>query len=611
MKYFEQHHVEEIRQRADIVSFIQRFVPLHKKGARYLGVCPFHNDKSPSMNVNPTIGLYKCFACGAGGDVFKFAMEHDKMDFPTAVISVAEWLGYLLPEREVHKVQRTQKYGLLEVMGFAEKHFARNLAQSPEILKYLENRGLGAEIIAEFSLGYSKPEWDDLLKHSTQAGFAKHDLNEAGLIVSKDDGKSYDRYRHRLIIPIQNLGGKVVAFGGRALDPAENAKYINSPETSLYKKSEILFGLSHSKRSIVDQGEFYVVEGYMDFLQMWQHQIRNACAVSGTALTTQHVTLLKRFAKRAILLFDGDNAGRKAARRSIPLLLEGGIEVLIMDFPEGEDSDSLLKNGGKSAFDAIRPTAKPWIEWICADLHDLSTPEDKAAIAKELRDYLGHIPDPIVRQGYARRAAGALGLQEKWMQNSSESSPVLHHPSPVYQAAPSPRKSGAEKRMVEWLLRHKELLVLAAKHMPLDLLKNPDYAEIMDHALQLQESESYEPKKLYDRLSPQHREILAMLEIDLEPVSEEMALREYLQMLTRMMLDDVDKKLERLPKHLSIYEELTRWDEVSKRSQIQNLRELQRQIFPSRNIDEERFQLFLGTFEGIREALQSAENELF
>lgn len=609
MKYFEQHHVEEIRQRADIVSYIQRFVPLHKKGARFLGVCPFHNDKSPSMNVNPTIGLYKCFACGAGGDVFKFAMEHDKMDFPSAVISVAEWLGYQLPEREVHKVQTNQKHGLLEVMSYAERHFAKNLAQNPEILKYLADRGLGPELIASFNLGYAKPEWDDLLRATTQAGIGKHDLNEAGLIVVKDDGKSYDRYRQRFIIPIQNLGGKVVAFGGRALDPNENAKYINSPETSLYKKSELLFGLSHSKRAIVDAGEFYVVEGYMDFLQMWQHGVQNACAVSGTALTPQHVTLLKRFAKRAILLFDGDNAGRKAARRSIPLLLEGGIEVLILDFPEGEDPDSLLKNQGKAAFEALRPTAKGWIDWICADLHDLSTPEDKAAIAKELRDFLGHIPDPIIRQGYARKAASTLGLQEKWMQSgAAPEAPVYHQPSPpMVQNAVQKRKAGAEKRMVEWILRHQELLPLAAKQMPLELLRHPDFAEIMDHALQLSDEGQYDPKKLYDRLSPMHRDLLAQLEIDLDPLPEELALREYLQMLTRMMLDDVERKLELLPKTASLYEELTRWDEVSKRSQIQNLRELSRQIFPSRNIDQVRFHLFLDTYNNISSALRNPE----
>lgn len=604
MKYFEQHHVEEIRQRADIVSYIQRFVPLHKKGSRWLGVCPFHNDKSPSMNVNPTIGLYKCFACGAGGDVFKFAMEHDKMDFPSAVISLAEWLGYPLPEREINKVAHPQKNGLLESLAFAEKHFAKNLSLSPDILSYVHNRGIGAETIAEFSLGYAKPDWDDLLLHASKSGFGKSDLAESGLIVQKDDGKSYDRYRHRFIIPIRNLGGKVVGFGGRALDPNENAKYINSPETNVYKKSELLFGLCHSKRAIVDAGEFYIVEGYMDFLQMWQHQVRNACAVSGTALTPQHVNLLKRFAKRAILLFDGDNAGRKAARRSIPLLLHDGIEVLVMDFPEGEDPDSLLKNKGREAFLEIRQNAKGWIEWISNDLHDLSTPEDKGQIAQEIRENLSQIPDPIVRQGYARKAAQILGLTEKWMQNQ-KSEPTLHQPQEIYRAPTKTQNhtKGPEKRMVEWLLRHQQLLNLAQKHIPIDLLRDQDWGEILDHALALAEGQSYDPKKLYDRLSPKHREMLAMLNLDLDPLPDEIALREYLQMLTRMMLDDVERRLELIPKNTGLYEELTRWDEHSKKSQLQNLRELQRQIFPSVQLDQDKFTLFLGTFEGIRAAL--------
>lgn len=371
MPFYSDEIIQELKNQADIALVIQQFLPLKKSGNnRYVGVCPFHDDHSPSMTVNSTLGIYKCFACGAGGDVFKFIENHEKLDFKGAVEWVANFVGYSLPNlgNNVNTEVLEERTMVRKLNELACAWFEQQLTLSPKALEYLNKRHVSEATRKEFHIGYAPTGREGFIGYAARNGFSPRDCVKAGLAVEKENGGIADKFRDRLMIAIQNLSGVVVAFGGRDLsDPATNgnfkpAKYMNSPETALYSKRDILFGLNHSRNAIMKENAVIIVEGYFDLISLYQSGVQNVVAASGTALTENHASILARYAKTAYLVFDGDAAGQNATRRSLEIVLPKGLspKVFALSRPDGTkiDPDNFVNEQGPDAFRKALRTAE-------------------------------------------------------------------------------------------------------------------------------------------------------------------------------------------------------------------------------------------------------------
>jgi DNA primase len=355
--------IEEIRNSANIVDIISSYVQLRKRGKNFIGLCPFHQEKTPSFTVSEEKQIFHCFGCHAGGNVYKFLMEYKSISFVEAVQEIAESVGITLNFQEDNfssAESELEEYYELNVL--AAKYFSDQLLKSEtgEIARdYLQKRNIKPQTQKIFGLGFAPNGWDNFLTYAQEK---QVDLNSAkllGLIDSKENGKYYDKYRGRIIFPIFSPNGRVIAFGGRVFQGEENiAKYLNSPESSIYLKRKSLYGLFHSKDEIRKQNKAIMVEGYMDLIALHQHGIKNAVASSGTSLTEDQVRLLSRYTKNIVVIFDADEAGTKAAMRSIEILLKQDFDVNMLSLPKGEDPDSFINQFGKDHFDEVLKTSK-------------------------------------------------------------------------------------------------------------------------------------------------------------------------------------------------------------------------------------------------------------
>ncbi len=342
MARFPDQFIEQVAQATDIVELVSQYVALKKRGKEYVGLCPFHDDKRPSLNVSPVKQIFKCFACGAGGGIYQFLMLYEKLPFPEAVRTLAERVHIPLPsvgpgpERAEGELSRND---LVEVATFAARFFRSQLRSEAgkAALDYALGRELTEESIERFGLGYAPDSWDALLRAGAQKGIGENKLIAAGLVSRRTDGGCYDRFRNRLIFPIIDPQGRVVAFGGRALDDRERAKYLNSPESVLFDKSQQLYALNWSREAIVTTGRAIVVEGYLDALIPLQGGIGNVVATLGTALTDRHVRVLSRYAREVVLIFDADAAGQAAAERALEMFLMQQLHVRVVELPPGTD----------------------------------------------------------------------------------------------------------------------------------------------------------------------------------------------------------------------------------------------------------------------------------
>lgn len=420
MAFYSDEIIRELKQQANIADIIQQFVPLKRSGGgRFVGRCPFHNDHSPSMNVNPQMGFYKCFACGAGGDVFKFVMEHEKMDFKDAVEWVANASGFPLPELSKTAPEVAEKRTLArELNDLAADFFANELLKSEKAKAYLDSRRLNEETRKFFRIGYAPDGREGLLNLAAKNGFSPKQLIESGLAVERENGGIADKFRDRLMFAIENLSGKVVAFGGRILDKDKKApKYLNSPDTALYKKGEILYGLSKSKTEISKEGAVILVEGYFDLISLYQAGVKNTVAASGTALTEKHAEILSRYTKTAYLVFDGDEAGRKATRRSIEILLPQGIipKIVSLSRENGEkiDPDNFVNEHGDAAAEDFRAElskAEDWLDHL-SRITPTRTIEERAAFVKHLKSVILPIRDRELQNQYLRLISERYGTE--------------------------------------------------------------------------------------------------------------------------------------------------------------------------------------------------------
>lgn len=416
MGSFEQAR-EEIRSRADIVSVVGRHVPLKRRGAYHVGRCPFHDDHSPSMHVNPQLGIYKCFVCGAGGDVFKFLMEHEHLTFRESVELLARETGVTLPERSApDPAAQALSQAARSALDWAMAYFHQTLLGQPKVLDYARTRGMSDQDIADFHIGLA-PGGDLLLAAGPAAGHGREALAAAGLVVRNDSGMWRDRFRLRLIFPLLDLAKRPIAFAGRNLQSGKPdiPKYLNSPETEFYRKSQFLFGLSHARSEIGKLSEVVVVEGYMDWMALWRHGIRNAVAASGTAFTKDQAKLLGRQAKRVVCFFDGDKAGIQAAERSLPILLSEGLEVRVADLvgTGAKDPDELLQTKGAPALKARIDDAQHWVGFILTAIrnnYSFSSPDQKADILRRIYALITSIPEPALRDRCIEAAGPHLHL---------------------------------------------------------------------------------------------------------------------------------------------------------------------------------------------------------
>ncbi len=415
--------IERIIETADITDVVQDFVNLKKRGANYLGLCPFHNEKTPSFTVSPSKGIFKCFGCGKGGNAINFIMEHEHMSYPEALKYLADKYNIEINEQEI-SAEEVEKKNLVDslmiVTNFAGKHYIENLKNTDEgksvALSYLKERGIREDMIERFQLGYSLDQWESFTRKAIQKGFKQEFLEKTGLTIVKED-KRYDRFRGRIMFPIQSLSGNIIGFGGRILKKDEkSAKYLNSPESEVYHKSKVLYGIYHAKKSITRNEKCYLVEGYTDVIALHQAGIENVVASSGTSLTEDQIRLIKRFTPNVTIIYDGDTAGIEASLRGIDMVLEQGMNVKILLLPEGEDPDSFSKKQNASDLkNYIDEHEEDFITFKTKLLSEKAKndPVKKANLITEIVRSISMIPEGITRSVYIKNCSTILDIDEK------------------------------------------------------------------------------------------------------------------------------------------------------------------------------------------------------
>jgi DNA primase len=410
---------DRVKQQADIVRVVGEYVQLKKAGQNFRGLCPFHSEKTPSFNVHPVRQIYHCFGCGKGGDVFSFVMEMEKCEFPDAVRTVAEKCGIAIPrpkERSPHeRKENQQRAALLEMHREAQAFFVKQLETTAEgklARAYLEDRGLNKVTIERFGIGYA-PSGGDTLLRFFKSKYPEKLLADSGLLSRDQSGRLFDRFRRRITFPISNESGKIVAFGCRALGE-DQPKYLNSPETPIYSKSNVLYHLDRAKEALRRQDFAILVEGYMDAIAVARAGISNVVASCGTSLADPQIKLLARFTKRVIVNYDPDAAGQTATERSISLLLEQDFEVRVLALPGKADPDKFIRDQGADAYLKLLKEAPPYVDYLIARARqmDLSTGEGKLRAVNFLLPYVQKIPNRILRSEWATRIAQQLRLDE-------------------------------------------------------------------------------------------------------------------------------------------------------------------------------------------------------
>ena len=414
--------IQKIFDAANIHDIVSDFVSLRKRGVNYIGSCPFHNEKTGSFTVSPSKGIYKCFGCGKGGNAVNFIMDHEQMSYVEALKWIAARYGIHIEEKELsdsQKQEKSERESMLVVTNYAHNFFIEQLNKTDEGksigLSYFKHRGLEQNTIDKFGLGYSPENWESFTKSALEKGYNKDYLVKTGLCIETQKG-IFDRFRARVIFPIRNIAGKVIAFGGRIMtnDP-KSAKYLNSPESEIYHKSNTLYGIYYAKKSIVQQDRCYMVEGYLDVISFHQKGIENTVASSGTALTNEQIRLIKRLSNNITIIYDGDAAGLKASLRGIDLVLEEGLNVKIIPLPEGEDPDSFAQSRTKEALieyinnnevDFIHFKTKLLLKEAGED------PIQRAKLIASILKSISLIPDKIIRAVYIQETAVLLKMDE-------------------------------------------------------------------------------------------------------------------------------------------------------------------------------------------------------
>lgn len=459
------HIVDQVRESSDILSVVQDYVRMKKAGNNYVGLCPFHEEKTASFNVNPSKGFFKCFGCGKGGNAITFVMEIERLEFVDAVRWLADRAGIKIPEQRVDREAYEKTEVVYHALRFASEYFTQKLQDSvsgTEARAYLQGRGLTEKTIERFQLGYAPDSWDGLLKAAERGHIKPEALEGAGLVIKKDNGGYYDRFRNRVIFPVWSHIGKIVGFGGRALaEGPKTPKYLNSPETEVYHKSFVLYGLYQAKREARQQNKVLLVEGYTDVLALDQAGI-GSVACCGTALTPQQVKLLGRFVKEIQLLYDADTAGIAATERAIDCVLKNGLDASVVSLPEGEDPDSFVRQQGGDKFKAyLQDEGKDWLEsfyWSARQKNALRTPQGIRQEISRAAERITQLQDQLLRKLYIQKTSQLFGILEgdvaqevashlRRRRASAETAPAQSEGSETVVVIPEP-----ERKLLELML---------------------------------------------------------------------------------------------------------------------------------------------------------------
>lgn len=506
--------IDRIREASDIVEVVSEHVELRKAGRTFKGLCPFHNENTPSFNVNPDLQIYKCFGCGAGGNVFGFLQAIDRISFVEAVSFLAERNGIRVETQQAAPADDTSDL-LYRANDLARKYFCHMLSQpqSAKALAYLKDRGLSDAILERFGLGYAPAGWDGLLKMATKRGFTPPDLERAGLLSRRQNSEGYyDRFRDRVTFPIANPSGRTIAFGARTLDPEGQPKYLNSPESPVYRKSAVLYGLDQTRDAIRKADRVLVVEGYMDLLSLVQAGVENVVASAGTALTDSHCRLLSRYARRVVLLFDGDEAGLSAALRGTEPLIASGMDTRVVALPDGHDPDSFARERGTDGLLAELDRARPALDFHLEQLGrrwDLKTVDGKSQAIEAVKPLLAQTQDAVRRDLLLRECAQRLGVGEEALrqqigQQIRRQQTRQQRPAPTPQTADGPPDRGAPAAAPAAKEQHAEVEFLGF------LLNHPGYIGRTGQRLTTSDFSTERAQRLIGLLFEQYAEATAL-----------------------------------------------------------------------------------------------------
>ncbi len=484
--------IEQVTSSSDIVDVIGSYLPLKQAGAVFKALCPFHQEKTPSFNVNPARQRYHCFGCGADGDVIKFVREYENLDFVGAVKRLADRAGVVLVEENVSGEERGAgqlKRRLLALHADAAAWYHRNLMRSPAAepaRDYLKSRGISAEVAANWQLGYAPEAWDGLSAWGISQGYSVEEMLAGGLLRLSEKQHAYDGFRHRLMFPICNEMGEVVGFSGRVLgSDDQTAKYVNSPETPIFTKGRILFGLHRAKKAMTNAGYAIVCEGQIDLITAFEAGVQNVVAPQGTAFTDRQAQILKRQVDQVVLCFDSDGAGQKAAERSFPALLQCNLTVRVVTMPPGEDPDSLIRKGGAGAFRERIELAQDFFDFQMERLgkqFDLGTPRGKLQFATRIAETVALLTDGLLREATVEKVSARLGMApEVFRPLLKKAGPRLARNRPDLRAADQAEEAAPAFERPPTNIAH--LIRLAVEHTEARqwLLRQP-WRESLPHA---------------------------------------------------------------------------------------------------------------------------------
>jgi DNA primase len=553
--FFPPELIDRIRDASDIVDIISDYVPLKKRGKNYLGLCPFHSEKDPSFTVTPQKQIFYCFGCGEGGNVIHFLMKHEKLSFPEAIELLAKKANIPLPKDSWREKQSGLSDKLYYANQVANEYFVKNLyreAPGKSARQYLKKRGFDAETLKIFSLGFAPADWEGFLRFAQTKDIKPEILTQAGLTVPRTEGKgAYDRFRKRITFPIFTLSGKIVGFGGRVLDEKDEPKYLNSPETPIYQKGRILYGLILSKEEIRQKGSAILVEGYVDLITLYQAGIKNVVASSGTAFTQDQAHLLARYAEKVYLFFDADSAGQSATFRSVDLLFSEGLDVFVVSLNPGEDPDSYVRKFGQQAVEEKINQAKSFIEFKCEslgkDFSQLSLREQETVI-RDLAETAKKISDDIRRNLFVKKVAQVFKVNESLifkLVGKKQASADRRPPSVAKKANDDSNLVGQEK-IERGILRilmedHKLLKTVSGKLHPEDFSLT-EHREIFE-AVKTEKKTT--PAGLMDKTENEKtKELIAQIAtIDLGPAEPTVLLADYMKALDKLKIDREMKTL--------------------------------------------------------------------
>lgn len=480
---------DDVKNQGDIVRVVSDYVTLKKRGSTYVACCPFHSEKTPSFNVNPNRGLFHCFGCGAGGSIFDFVMRIEGCGFPEAVRVVAEKSGIPIPvveETEDHKKVARERDSVLRLNEWAAEFFELQLNESEAgaaARDYVRSRGIKEETSKLFRLGYAPDSWDALGNHLKDQGATIEEIHGSGLIVPKDSGGFYDRFRGRVIFPITDAQGRVIAFGGRVMGEGE-PKYLNSPETTVYTKGHNLFGLAHSKNEIRNLGFAILVEGYLDYIIPFQEGVHNIVASLGTALTDGQVRLLRRYMDQPqiVVNFDPDSAGQAATMRSIDVLLAEGFKVNILAMPTNQDPDDFVRAHGVDRFRQLLKTTQPYLDYIIDTsiaAHDTSRPTGKVAAINAILPHLARMRDKVARADYAGQLADRLKIDSRVVREELKRTATnRQHSLDKSRVRAAEEITQGERQLLELMLANEEV-----RRAMISTLTEDDYLELATGAI--------------------------------------------------------------------------------------------------------------------------------